>query len=54
VISFPTVLPKELDLQQYIDYNLQFDKSFLEPLKIILDCIGWRTEKKISLDEFFV
>ena len=53
VIAFPLILPKELDLESYIDYNLQFEKSFLEPLRIILKCIGWKTEKTISLEDFF-
>lgn len=53
IVSFPQVLPKELDLDKYIDYNLQFDKSFLEPLKIILDSIGWKSEKTSSLEDFF-
>jgi len=53
VISFPTVLPKEFDLHKYIDYDEQFNKSFLEPLKFILSAIGWNFEKKASLEEFF-
>ena len=53
VISFISEFPKELKLDKYIDYDLQFDKSFLEPLKIILDSIGWSFEKKITLESFF-
>lgn len=54
IISFPAGgIPEEFDLQQYIDYNTQFDKSFLEPLKIILDAIGWKTEHTSSLEDFF-
>ena len=33
VISFPQFLPKEFDLDTYIDYQTQFDKTFKEPLK---------------------
>ena len=47
VISFIQDFPKELGLNQYVDYDLQFSKSFLEPLKIILDSIGWSVEKTI-------
>ena len=54
VLSFIQEFPNELKLNQYIDYDLQFDKSFLEPLKSILDAIGWSVEKKVSLDSFFV
>ena len=53
VISFPQVIPKELDINKYIDYNTQFDKSFIEPLKIILDSIGWKTEHTNTLESFF-
>jgi DNA polymerase elongation subunit (family B) len=53
VVSYPGRLPKEFNLQEYIDYDTQFDKSFLEPIKVILDCIDWKTEKTNSLDSFF-
>ena len=53
VIAFPQSLPEELDLKEYIDYNTQFEKSFVEPLKIILDSIGWKTEHVSSLEDFF-
>jgi DNA polymerase elongation subunit (family B) len=54
IISFPAGgIPEEFDLLQYIDYNTQFDKSFLEPLKIILDAIGWKSERVSSLEDFF-
>jgi DNA polymerase elongation subunit (family B) len=53
VISFIQEFPKELNLDRYIDYDLQFEKAFLEPLKIILDAIGWNVEKTVNLDSFF-
>ena len=53
VIAFPEVLPSELKLDRYIDYDLQFDKTFVEPLKLILDAIGWTPEPVANLDEFF-
>jgi len=53
VISFIQEFPKELNLQQYVDYDLQFEKSFVEPLKTILDSIGWKVEKTSSLESFF-
>ena len=53
VISFIQEFPKELDLDKYIDYELQFEKSFLEPLKTILDAIGWSVEKTVNLEMFF-
>jgi DNA polymerase elongation subunit (family B) len=54
VIAFPQGgIPEEFDLDKYIDYNTQFEKSFVEPLKIILDAIGWKTERTASLEDFF-
>jgi hypothetical protein len=53
VISYPSRLPKEFELQQYIDYDMQFDKAFLEPIKVILDCMEWSTEKTSSIEDFF-
>ena len=53
VISFSTKLPKEFKLHQYIDYDEMFTKSFLEPLRFIVNAIGWNFEKKSNLDEFF-
>jgi len=53
VISFIQDFPKELGLEKFIDYDLQFNKAFLEPLKIILDSIGWKVEKTSSLESFF-
>ena len=53
VISFPQRLPKEFDMQMYIDYDTQFEKAFVEPIKVILDCMGWSIEKKNSLESFF-
>ena len=53
VISFIQEFPKELELDKYIDYNLQFEKSFVEPLKTILTAIGWSVEKTVNLELFF-
>lgn len=54
VITAPGSLPKEVALNDFIDYTTQFDKAFLEPLKTILDVIGWQTEKINTLESFFV
>ena len=53
VIAFPGKLPKEFELHSYIDYDGQFDKSFLEPLRFIVNAIGWNFEKTATLDSFF-
>jgi DNA polymerase elongation subunit (family B) len=53
VVSFIQELPKELGLDKSIDYDVQFEKSFLEPIKTILDTIGWKTEKINTLEFLF-
>ena len=53
VVAFPDVLPKEFQLHKYVDYELQFNKTFVDPLKLILDAIGWEPEPVSTLDEFF-
>ena len=53
VISYPARLPKEFDIHKYIDYDTQFEKTFLEPIKVILDCMNWSTEKQSTLEDFF-
>ena len=53
VISYIQEFPKEFGLDKYIDYDLQFSKAFLEPMKVILDAINWRVEKTVNLESFF-
>jgi DNA polymerase elongation subunit (family B) len=53
IISFPGTLPKEFDINQYIDYNKQYEKVFLDPLSSILESIGWTAEEQSSLEDFF-
>jgi DNA polymerase elongation subunit (family B) len=53
IISFVNTIPPEFDLERYIDYDTQYEKSFVEPLKIILDSIGWKSEHVSSLSAFF-
>ena len=53
VISFSNSIPEELNIIKYIDHDTQYAKSFIEPLKIILDSIGWKTERVSSLADFF-
>ena len=53
VIAYPGFLPKELDLHRFIDYNKMYEKSFLEPIRNILDAVGWDDEPKATLEDFF-
>jgi len=53
VISYMTKLPREFELDEYIDRDLMFEKTFIAPLSFILEAIGWEIEKKASLEAFF-
>lgn len=53
VIGFSQYMPTEFGLEQYIDYDLQFEKTFLGPIEHILKAIGWSSEEVGSLEDFF-
>ena len=53
VISYPDYLPTEMKIHKYIDYDKQFQKTFLDPLNLILESIGWSAEEQSSLEDFF-
>ena len=53
VISFSGSLPKELGLHEFVNYEEQFTKSFTDPLKSILDSVGWSHERRTTLESLF-
>jgi DNA polymerase elongation subunit (family B) len=53
VISFNGTIPKELDLNDYIDYNKQYEKVFLDAISTVLTAINWTAEEQSSLEDFF-
>lgn len=53
VMSIISTLPRKFALSKYIDYELQFQKAFLEPIQIIMDSIDWNAEPKATLEAFF-
>jgi len=53
VISYISTLPTEFKLKEYVDYEIQFQKTFLDPMRFILDAINWKAEPVASLESFF-
>ena len=53
VMAFMGSTPKEFNLENYVDYEMQFEKTFLEPLKNVTNIIGWNVEVKVTLESFF-
>tara|TARA_R110001632_G_scaffold126006_1_gene239503 strand:- start:433 stop:2898 length:2466 start_codon:yes stop_codon:yes gene_type:complete len=53
VISFNPFLPKEFGIHEHIDYEMQFNKTFKDPLKLVSDAINWELEHINSLEDFF-
>jgi len=53
VLSCTSGLPEEFGLEKYIDYDTQFDKSYVEPIKSIISTIGWNIEKIATLEDWF-
>lgn len=49
VLCIKDVLPKEFNLEKYIDYDMQFEKVFLSPMDDFLSCIGWHTTPQLTL-----
>ena len=52
-IAFVAKLPNEFGLEKYVDYELIFQKAFLDPLDNILKPIGWHTEPQATLEDLF-
>jgi len=54
VVAFSGILPEEFGVREHVDYDTQFDKAFLEPVRSILDAVGWKTEHQVTIEDFFV
>ena len=53
VISFLDVVPKEFGIHDYVDYDLMFEKVFLDPIEIMVQSLGWKVRQTASLEDFF-
>jgi len=52
-ISFNTKIPTEFNIHRYVDYDLMFQKAFLDPMNTIVQALGWETEKQNTLEDLF-
>lgn len=53
VIATLGAMPKEFDLNTYIDYDTQLEKAYGAPLQTILDIIGWNVDDRVTIEDFF-
>jgi DNA polymerase elongation subunit (family B) len=53
VIAFTQELPKDFGLHSFIDYDLQFQKTFLDAMQTVIEPLGWKCEEQSSLEDFF-
>ena len=53
VISFLDVVPKEFGIHEYVDYDLMFEKVFLDPIEIMVQSLNWKVRQTASLEDFF-
>ena len=54
IIVTPDTLPIEFGLEEYIDYNTQFEKTFVRPIQMMADAIGWKLVEKPDLSDLYV
>jgi DNA polymerase elongation subunit (family B) len=53
VIGFIDTLPPEFELEGWVDRDLLFEKTFSDPLQLVLDAVHWRAFPVASLEDFF-
>ena len=54
ILGFNSKIPNEFGIHSYIDYEMMFQKAFLEPLDTIVKTLGWHTEKQSTLEDLFI
>ena len=53
VIAFSSKLPPEFDFHHYVDYEMMFEKAFIEPLNTVAESIGWKPRPVATLEDLF-
>ena len=52
-IAFANTLPEGFGLHSYVDYDAQYDITFMGPIRSFTDIIGWKTERVSTLEDLF-
>ena len=52
-VAFSAKLPTEFDVHRYVDYELMFEKAFIDPLKKLAETINWNTRPVATLEDLF-
>ena len=52
-ISFNSKIPAEFNVHRYVDYDVMFQKAFLDPMDTIVKSLGWETEETHTLEDLF-
>ena len=53
VITFNSDIPKEFAIDNFIDYDLMFEKAFLDPMNTLTRIVGWQIREQASLEGLF-
>ena len=55
IIAFPAdgIIPPELKLDSYVDYEMQFEKGFLSAMEGLLEPLGWSIKEEVDMSSFF-
>lgn len=53
VMGFASTCPPQFELEKYVDRELQFEKTLLEPIQSMLNIIGWNISNQQTLESFF-
>jgi DNA polymerase elongation subunit (family B) len=53
VVSVKADYPRDWGLEEFIDYDHQWEKTFLSPIKAVLEVVGFTSEKEANLDDIF-
>lgn len=51
--AFIGKLPEQMGMHEYLDYDAQWEKAYMSPLRSFTDIVGWQTKKINTLESLF-